>query len=386
MMMPIIGGLLIGAILGDKPDLVTFPLTCPALWPRIYVAGEGVYVSAYSSILGHERPIALLERARKSGRVAHALLFAGPDGVGKELVAFAFAKALNCKQPDPPCGECDSCTKIERGNHPDVRLVACEQELIERGRLEAEKARVPSTQIRIAQLDELAGLFRHRPYLGGWKVVIVVDADRMNTSSQNRFLKTLEEPSSDSVIILVTAHPEALLPTVRSRCQMVSFGPLARGQMAEFLTESRGVASDRAEVLAAMAQGSLGRALQYAKEDGILETRDRLLTGLARATEGDLADVLDLARQHGNQRPVMRETLDLLEVLFRDLLLCRLELPAEFLINRDVDRQIHKEAQRFSKHRLSEIISQIRQSRRDLEVNVNPLLATESLLIDMRTN
>jgi len=301
-------------------------------------------------------------------------------------VARAFAKALNCKDQDPPCDHCEACTKIERGNHPDVRLVATEQELIDRGRLEPEKARVPSTQIRNAQLDELSDLFRHRPYLGGWKVVIVVDADRMNTSSQNRFLKTLEEPAADSVIILVTAHPEALLPTVRSRCQALSFGQLTREQIAGFLVQNQGIDNTRAQVLAAMAQGSLGRALAFSREDGVLEARDRLMDALARVAEGDLADVLELARLHGSKRPLLRESLDLLEVILRDLLFVRLGVDAEYLVNRDMIESIRCEAGRFSQSRLLGIIDQVRQTRRNLEVNANPTMAMESLLLELRSN
>ena len=193
-------------------------------------------MSVYDDIIGQKRQIEQLERARHSGRVAHAYLFFGPDGVGKERVALAFAKALNCESGEnAPCGECQSCRKIDKRAHPDVRLVASEKELVDRGWIEREKGGLPSAQIKNAQLQDLSDLFRHRPYLGRWKVVVVVDADLMNTNSQNRFLKTLEEPSADSVIILVTAHPEALLPTVRSRCQALAFGPLSTDQVSGFL-------------------------------------------------------------------------------------------------------------------------------------------------------
>ena len=101
------------------------------------------------SIRGHARQREQLEKARQSERVAHAYLFSGPEGVGKEMVAFSFAQALNCaRQELAPCGQCDSCGKVSKGAHPDVRLVACEQELVERGLIEPEKSRSPSATPR----------------------------------------------------------------------------------------------------------------------------------------------------------------------------------------------------------------------------------------------
>jgi DNA polymerase-3 subunit delta' len=327
-----------------------------------------------------------LERARRNNRVAHAYLFFGPDGVGKERVAFAFARALNCAaEENPPCGSCESCRKIEKLSHPDVRLVAPERELVDRGLIEREKGGLPSAQIKNAQLDELSDLFRHRPYLGRWKVVVVVDADRMNANSQNRFLKTLEEPSADSVIILVTAHPEALLPTVRSRCQSLAFGPLATDQVSRFLKRKHALDDDRARVLAAMAQGSLGRAEAIARGD-VLQDRDGLVEGFARVLQGDLADVLDLAEEYSQGRDRAEDALNLLEIWCRDLLLCKLGVPARLLVNQDRRQVVADQAAGYSPRRLLAWIESIRRTRDGFRVNANPKMALESLLLGMRTN
>ena len=346
-------------------------------------------MSVYDDIIGQKRQIEQLERARKSGRVAHAYLFFGPDGVGKERVAFAFARALNCGSGEQaPCGECESCIKIEKRVHPDVRMVASEKELVDRELIEREKSRLPSAQIRNAQLDELSDLFRHRPYLGRWKVVIVVDADLMNPNSQNRFLKTLEEPSADSVIILVSAHPEALLPTVRSRCQALAFGPLSTDQVSTYLMNRRSLDKQRARVLAAMAQGSLGRAEAIASGD-VLEDRDGLVAGFSRALGGDLADVLDMAEEHSKGpkgRDLARDALNLLEIWCRDLLLCKLGVSADLLVNQDRREAVADQAAGLSSRRLLEWIESIRRTRSGFRVNANPKMAMESLLLGMRTN
>jgi DNA polymerase-3 subunit delta' len=343
-------------------------------------------VSVYDDIIGHQRQIEQLERAHKSGRVAHAYLFFGPDGVGKEKVAFAFAKALNCEAgKQAPCGTCESCKKIERRTHPDVRLVASEHELVERGLIEREKGGPPSRQIRSSQLQELSDLFRHRPYLGRWKVVIVVDADLMNTNSQNRFLKTLEEPSADSAILLVTAHPEALLPTVRSRCQALAFGPLSTEQVSTFLQKEHTLDEKRARVLAAMAQGSLGQADAIARGD-VLQDRDGLLEGFSRALAGDLADVLDLAEEISKGRDQAQDALNLLEIWCRDLVLCKLGVSGDLLVNQDRREAVADQAAGLSSRQLLAWLEDIRRTRDGFWVNANPKMAMESLLLKMRVH
>lgn len=342
-------------------------------------------MTEYASILGHERPVRQLERARAAGRVAHAYLFHGPDGVGKERVAFTFAKALNCEGDDPPCGVCGGCRAIVRGNHPDVRLVASEEELVARGILEPDSSRSPSVQIRNTQLDELGDLFRHRPYRGRWKVVVIVDADKMNHHSQNRFLKTLEEPIDDSVIILVTAHPENLLPTVRSRCQALAFGSLGRGDIAAYLTGREGLDAQRAEVLAAMAQGSLGRALDLAAGD-VLATRDEVVEAWEKAGEADLADLLARAEQLGASRQALHDTLDLLELWCRDLLLVLAGAGQDLLVNQDRCDRVLRGAGRVSMRGLLGTVERIRKTRALQNLNANPRMGVESLLLSMETS
>jgi DNA polymerase-3 subunit delta' len=341
----------------------------------------------YNEILGHQRNIEQLERARQADRIAHAYLFTGPDGVGKEKVAFAFARALNCTAgEDVPCGVCDSCSRIERMTHPDVRLVACEEELVARGLVEPESGRSASAQIRNAQLDELADLFRHRPYLGRLKVVIVVDAEKMNANSQNRFLKTLEEPSDDSVIILVSAHPEALLPTVRSRCQVLAFGALSRAAIAGYLQQHHQTEPDRALVLAAMAQGSLGRAEQLADGE-VLSFRDEMIESLDKLTRLDLVDMLGMAQdlsdgRQGRQR--LLGALDLLEMWVRDLLLVRLQVSKDLLVNQDRISELVQSGSAQSARELLYWMFRVRQVRNSLHGNANPRMAAEDLLLSLR--
>ena len=146
----------------------------------------------------------------KRTRIAGAYLFVGPTGVGKETVANHFAKSINCLELDEgACGTCISCRKTADGNHPDTQIVS------------------PSgAWIRIDQIRELQKRIVYRPYEGIRKVAILREAERMNLEAANCLLKTLEEPPAESVLILLTSNLDALIPTIRSRCQIIKFNPL----------------------------------------------------------------------------------------------------------------------------------------------------------------
>lgn len=346
----------------------------------------------YRDILGHQKVIARLENARRGGRVAHAYLFSGPRGVGKERVAWAFAAALACPAPEP-CGVCESCTRIARGTHPDVRLLASEEELAARGLREGEgqkdkakERQAPSEQIRVSDLDEAADLFRHRPSLGRAKVLVVVDAERMNMNTQNRFLKTLEEPTPDSVIILCTANPGALLPTVRSRCQEVSFGPVPQESVARLLSEKAGLAAEPARALSALAQGSPGRALELADSEE-LAARAATVEALRRAVQGDLEDALSVAEEQGTGgegREQAQLSLDRIETWLRDALLLSLGAKDAPLLNADLEPQARAIAEMAGQERLFSWIDSLQAARSALQANANPRLTMESFLLSVR--
>src|SRR5262245_35512401 len=180
------------------------------------------------AVQGQPRAVEALKSALKNGSLHHAYLFAGPEGVGKELAARAFAQALLCpERPLEGCGSCDACGRVLRGNHPDLCFLMSEEAQIERklsGRSDFEGT--PSRELRVEQVRKLQERLAYRPLEGTRKVAIVVSAHLMNEKAQNAFLKTLEEPPAGAIIILVASNADTLLPTVRSRCSRVHFVPL----------------------------------------------------------------------------------------------------------------------------------------------------------------
>jgi len=235
----------------------------------------------FSDVQHQDRALSIVRRALASGRMHHAYLFEGPEGVGKELAARALAAGLLCEAPDrapeaDACGECRACRLFAVGNRPDYHLFD--------GALHK---RHPDKTIRSGKgLFLVVDVVRHfliepaanSPGLGRRRVFLIRDAERMNEGAQNALLKTLEEPLGDACLILVTSSAERLLPTIRSRCQRVPFDLLPPDYVEEQLQALAEVEPAAAHTLAALAQGRLGAALHWHKIG--------LLTALAQVSQG----------------------------------------------------------------------------------------------------
>jgi DNA polymerase-3 subunit delta' len=181
-----------------------------------------------ASVVGQPRAIDALQAALRSGTLHHAYLFAGPEGVGKELAAVGLAQALTCpEQPEVGCGKCASCLRVAKGLHPDVTWVMPDEERVARGLAgRSDFTGTPSRDIRVEQIRGLQERLSLHGLESRRKVALITSAHRMNESAQNAFLKTLEEPPSDTTLILIANAMDKLLPTIRSRCSKVHFAPL----------------------------------------------------------------------------------------------------------------------------------------------------------------
>jgi DNA polymerase-3 subunit delta' len=239
----------------------------------------------FRDVIGHRKLVALVAQSIQRGTLPPSLLLTGPDGVGKRLVAVAAAQALNCPafRSDPAahpdaCGTCPSCTRIARGVHPDVLI-------LEPG---------DNGSIKIDQVRDAVDRAGYRPFEGRRRVVIVDDADALVPAAQNALLKTLEEPPSASVFMLITARPDVLLPTVRSRCPQLRFRPLDADDVAAALM-ARGRKETEARAIAAIADGSVGHALGAQAAD-LVEARDVAVRVLGAAAGPDRRRRLDSAK------------------------------------------------------------------------------------------
>src|SRR5437868_4593273 len=242
----------------------------------------------WDDIFGQDRAVRLMRTALGRGQPHHAYLLAGPEGVGKELLARTFAQAANCEEPDEaerPCGKCLGCRGIERGNFPDVMFVMPQTELLARGLVgRADLEGAPSREIRVDEVRALAKRLSLAALRGRRKIAIVTPADAMNERAQNTLLKTLEEPPPATTFLLVSANPDALLPTIRSRCARVQLGPVSEEVLVARLVRE-GVPEPAARDRAAHAGGSFSRALAAEGEwRGVLvEVEDAIGAGAEMA-------------------------------------------------------------------------------------------------------
>lgn len=303
-----------------------------------------------AAVLGQERAVGALRAGLRAKALHHAWLFAGPEGVGKELAAVGLAQALVCtERRDEGCGTCAACLRAERRNHPDVQWVLPEDEAVRRGFAgRSDFAHVPSKEIRVEQVRRLQERLALRALEGPHKVVLVLSAHAMNAAAQNALLKTLEEPPAGTVLVLVTASADRLLPTIRSRCAKARFGPLPRELLVRELVARRGVDTATAEAAAAMAGGSLGRVLEL--DVAALTARREVIAGFDALRESDARGWLQLAERWGEDRGAAEAALGILEVWLRDVAVAQVGGGA--LVNADLGALAAAAAARVSPMRL----------------------------------
>jgi len=273
---------------------------------------------AFDDILGHERVRALLGRAIRQGRLPHALLLAGPAGVGKKALALAAARRLLCEaEGDEPCGACAACRRASRGLHPDLMFVAPE-----------------GTAIKIEAVRELVRQIAGRPFEAAARAFVVDDAHLMTEQAANALLKSLEEPPPTSHVFLVSASPQGLLPTIRSRCQWLRFGPLPPTVLEGHLVQEHGLSPEEARLRVSVAGGSLGAALSF-DAAGYRALRDDMLEVLE-----SLEALEPVGRMEAAERLADLEDLPLgltaLRALLRDVAAVRAGAGTPALLNGDV--------------------------------------------------
>ena len=319
----------------------------------------------FADILGHDRIVEVLRRSLRSGKTAHSYLFEGVPGCGRKKSALTLIQALFCTAlPDDACGICSSCRKIESGNHPDIHLIAP----------------LPDKRdISIDQLREMQHILSLRPYESPRKACIIDPAERMSVGAANSLLKTLEEPPGNALIILLTENAGMLLPTVRSRCQLIRFAPLSPEHVLTLLERS-GMTPEAAALVAPMSGGSLQRALELDNES-LSARREAVLTRVSQLNIHHIATVFDAAEELSGNRDATLELLDMLLSFFRDAV--HLGAGSGEIVNRSVRPAIESIATRRSFPHNLELLERIYETRRDVQRNANPKLALDHLFMIM---
>jgi DNA polymerase-3 subunit delta' len=333
----------------------------------------------WSDIRGQKRPLNILQTALETGRVHHAYLFTGLQGVGKFLTAHTFAAIVNCEErPDgefrDACGHCSSCRKIAQRQHPDILFV------------EAEKNR-----IKIAQVRDIQKTASRAPHEAKYRIVLIDDAHKMTEEAANALLKTLEEPSARMRLILVTDQPHGLLDTIISRCQVLRFGALEHDDVIDLLDkvlEQHGsldepLADELMDVAAGYGEGSVGRSVDIV-ESGMLETRRDFIESMLNLPRGQTIPLLDLAEKLSSNKSELDQKLDVLKLFFRDVMLYKTSQREANLVNSDMVDLVSSYAAEVAMDDLFELIDEIREAQRLMMRNVNSQLIAEDLLGSFR--
>ena len=314
---------------------------------------------SFKDIRGHSRPIDFLKRSLENDTLSHAFIFFGPSGIGKKLVALNLAKAINCmaEKSARPCDACAPCKKIGSANHPDIFLIQPEKE---------------GASIKIDTIRDLIKDIGLKPYEARKKAYIIDEAETMTPDAQNALLKTLEEPPSESVLVLVTENMDALLPTIVSRSQVIRFFPLAIEEVKDALVSMHEVDEARAHVLAHLSSGRIGEALRY-KDAHFFEKRSKVIKGLIAKTFFD-ADFDGLSRKD------MKLYLYIMLTWYRDILVAKSAPGAvSTLVNIDSTDAITAAAKSMAFDKVDAIIKQIIATNSFLDQNANPKLAMSTL-------
>lgn len=319
----------------------------------------------FAEILGHERILEVLRRSLRTGKTAHSYLFEGISGCGRKKTALALIQALFCSVlPDDACGECPSCRKVSGGNHADIHFIE------------------PLPDKRDISIDQLRTMQRElslRPYEAPRKACIIEPAERMSVNAANSLLKTLEEPPGNALIILLTENAGMLLPTIRSRCQLIRFSHLPPEHV-QTLLERTGIAAGTASLLAPMANGSMQQALGLDNES-LVARREVVLTLLDRLNINRIATLFDAAEELSGNRDETLEILDMMLSFFRDAV--HIGAGNSNILNQNVKPAIETISGRRSFPRNLELLHKIYETRHAVQRNANSKLALDHLFMQI---
>lgn len=319
-------------------------------------------------------------------RVPGALLFSGEAGVGKKLLALEIAKALNCRSPKgvEACDVCPACLRISKFNYPESKPDEWE-EMIRTDHADVGMVVAPKRVLKVDQMRQIEREANYRPFEGKARVFLIDDADKLNDQSANALLKILEEPPRTSHLILITSRPAMLLPTIRSRCQVVRFAPLTVAEIEEYLLRDKTTEPAEARLRARLAGGSIARALASDVES-FRSQREAMLHLLeALAITGNWADLLGAGEQMNDakHKEDFESNFDILEALIRDAWMLSLGVTGEQLVNDDLRAQLAKIARNIASQNAAVWITRIEELREQLAVNVNRKVATDALFLAM---
>lgn len=324
----------------------------------------------FKEIIGQKQVKEHFQSALQIGKISHAYILNGEAGSGRHMLADAFAKALLCDNKDntDACDICKSCIQAESGSHPDIRYIT------------HEKASISVDDIR----EQLNNDIQIKPYSSEYKVYIVSDANKMTEQAQNALLKTVEEPPSYAVILLLTDNVHALLPTIQSRCVILNTKPLNREDIAAYLMKHLSMEREQAQIAAGFCQGNMGKAIRFANSEDFQGMKEDVLKLLKNIDVLELPEIVETIRLFAQQKGMINDYLDLMLLWYRDVLMFKVTKDANLLLYQNEYSDISKQASTRTYEDIENILQAIDKAKIRLDANVNFEIAIELMVLAIK--
>lgn len=329
-------------------------------------------MGSFKDVVGHKDILKYISSAVENNRVSHAYILNGERGSGKKMLANLFAMTLLCETGDnEPCGKCHSCKQAESGNHPDIIRVT------------HEKPNSISVDDIRTQVNNTMDI---KPYQGPYKVYIIPQADMMTPQAQNAILKTIEEPPSYAVFLLLTENAETLLPTINSRCVMLKLRNIKDTLIKKYLMENLEIPDYKADMCTAFAQGNMGRAIMLANSDHFNEIREEAVQLLKHISEMELNEIVAAVKNISVYKLEITDYLDIIMIWYRDVLLYKATKEIDKVVFKDQLQSIKEQARKSSYEGIELILESLEKAKARLKANVNFDLVMELLFLTIKEN
>lgn len=325
----------------------------------------------FKDIIGQESIKKHLQTAIKTGNLSHAYIINGEYGSGRQTIASALAKTIQCQSKTDDtdaCGVCTSCKQAESHNHPDIKYIT------------HDKTSISVNDIR----EQLNNDISIKPYSSEYKIYIIPDANKMTEQAQNALLKTIEEPPVYAIIILLTENCDSLLPTIRSRCVTLTMNPVEKDKICTYLENKFQLEPEQAQIAANYCQGNIGKAIRFASSSDFIEMKNQVLKLLKNLDSMDIASIIDTIKEFSTHKNDINDYLDLMLLWYRDVLMFKVTKDANLLLYSDEYSAISEQATKRDYENIENIIAAIDKAKVRLKANVNFDVTIELMILTMK--
>ena len=325
----------------------------------------------FKDIIGQESIKKHLQTAIKTGNLSHAYIINGEYGSGRQTIASALAKTIQCQSKTDDtdaCGVCTSCKQAESHNHPDIKYIT------------HDKTSISVNDIR----EQLNNDISIKPYSSEYKIYIIPDANKMTEQAQNALLKTIEEPPVYAIIILLTENCDSLLPTIRSRCVTLTMNTVEKDKICTYLENKFQLEPEQAQIAANYCQGNIGKAIRFASSSDFIEMKNQVLKLLKNLDSMDIASIIDTIKEFSTHKNDINDYLDLMLLWYRDVLMFKVTKDANLLLYSDEYSAISEQATKRDYENIENIIAAIDKAKVRLKANVNFDVTIELMILAMK--